>query len=146
MQLHELKSHNKKSKKRVGRGGKRGTTSGRGTKGQHSRSGRKLRPASRDLILRIPKLRGFANKPKSPKPVVVSLATLSAKLRTLSGGKMAPIVNLALLKQIGLVSDKYRGVVKILSDGEMAFPVTIRGCKVSDSAKAKIEKAGGTVK
>jgi len=65
MQLHELKPiHSNKQSKRVGRGGKRGTTSGSGTKGQKSRSGHRIRPAIRDLMRRLPKLRGTNNKPK----------------------------------------------------------------------------------
>jgi len=59
MQLHEVKPTTiNKSKKRIGRGGKRGTYSGRGIKGQKSRAGRKIRPAVRDLMQRTPKLRG----------------------------------------------------------------------------------------
>ena len=59
MQLHEIEIiHYNKDAKRVGRGGKRGKTCGRGQKGQKSRSGRKMRPAVRDLIQRLPKLRG----------------------------------------------------------------------------------------
>ena len=66
MQLHTLQPLNSlKGKKRVGRGGKRGTYSGRGQKGQRSRAGRKIRPAMRDLIQRLPKLRGAGNKRKS---------------------------------------------------------------------------------
>jgi large subunit ribosomal protein L15 len=62
MQLHLLKiSHPKLEKKRIGRGGKRGKTSGRGQKGQKSRSGHKIRPAERDFIQRLPKLRGKHN-------------------------------------------------------------------------------------
>lgn len=59
MQFHTLKRHtpNKKSQ-RVGRGGKRGKTAGRGTKGQNARAGRKKRPELRDFIKRVPKLRG----------------------------------------------------------------------------------------
>lgn len=59
MQFHSLKrkTPNKKSAA-VGRGGKRGKTSGRGTKGQNARAGRKKRPELRDFIKRIPKLRG----------------------------------------------------------------------------------------
>lgn len=59
MQLHLLKrkTPNKKSKQ-VGRGGTRGKTSGRGTKGQNARAGRKKRPELRDFIKRVPKLRG----------------------------------------------------------------------------------------
>ena len=64
MQLHEVTPiHKNKSKKRIGRGGKRGTYSGRGMKGQKSRSGHKIRPAIRDLMQRTPKLRGSSDKP-----------------------------------------------------------------------------------
>ena len=60
MQLHDLKPTNKlKSKKRVGRGGKKGTYSGKGVKGQKSRAGRKLEPPIRGLIKRYHKLRGY---------------------------------------------------------------------------------------
>jgi len=63
MQLHELKPRTvSKSKKRIGRGGKRGTYSGKGIKGQKSRAGRKIRPAIRDLKQRTPKLRGAKNQ------------------------------------------------------------------------------------
>lgn len=63
MQLHEVRPITKnKSKKRIGRGGKRGTYSGRGMKGQKSRAGRKIRPAVRDLMQRTPKLRGAKNQ------------------------------------------------------------------------------------
>jgi ribosomal protein L15 len=63
MQLHELKAENRTSnKKRIGRGGKRGTYSGKGMKGQKSRAGRKIRPSIRDLIQRTPKLRGAKDK------------------------------------------------------------------------------------
>ncbi len=62
MQLHQLQAdHPGKGIKRVGRGGKRGTFSGRGTKGQHSRAGRRIRPAERDYIQHLPKLRGVGN-------------------------------------------------------------------------------------
>jgi ribosomal protein L15 len=59
MQLHTLKrkTPNKRSKQ-VGRGGTRGKTAGRGTKGQNARAGRKKRPELRDVIKRVPKLRG----------------------------------------------------------------------------------------
>lgn len=62
MQLHTLQpKHPLKSKKRIGRGGKRGTYSGKGVKGQSARAGRKIRPGTRDLIQQIPKLRGARN-------------------------------------------------------------------------------------
>ena len=59
MQIHNVKRTTKlKTQTQVGRGGKRGKTSGRGTKGQKARSGHKIRPAFRDIIKKIPKLRG----------------------------------------------------------------------------------------
>jgi len=59
VQLHNIQPNTKrKTPKRVGRGGKRGTYSGRGLKGQKSRAGRKIRPQLRDIIKRIPKKKG----------------------------------------------------------------------------------------
>ena len=65
MQLHQIQpSHTRKTKRRVGRGGKRGTYCGRGTKGQRARAGKKLKPAIREIIKKIPKLRGYKLKRK----------------------------------------------------------------------------------
>lgn len=59
MQLHEISpTHRNTAKRRVGRGGKKGTYSGRGIKGQKARAGHKIRPALRDFVLKLPKLRG----------------------------------------------------------------------------------------
>lgn len=63
MQLHELKPiHKLKKRKRIGRGGKRGTYCGKGIKGQASRAGKRLEPIVRSLIKRYPKLRGYRFK------------------------------------------------------------------------------------
>ena len=60
MQIHELKpKHKNRGKKRVGRGGRKGTYSGKGMKGQKSRAGRKMVPIIRELIKRYPKLKGY---------------------------------------------------------------------------------------
>lgn len=68
MQLHELRpKHKIKKAKRIGRGGKRGTYSGRGMKGQKSRAGARFEPIIRGLIKRYPKLRGYRFKAKSVK-------------------------------------------------------------------------------
>ncbi|MDD5552006.1 MAG: hypothetical protein PHI88_02520 [Candidatus Pacebacteria bacterium] len=69
MQLHEIRPiHKLKQKKRVGRGGKKGTYCGRGVKGQKARAGAKIRPELRDLVKKIPKLRGYKFKyPKKNK-------------------------------------------------------------------------------
>ncbi len=73
MQFHNLQPKTKrKTSKAVGRGGTRGKTSGRGTKGQNARAGRKKRPELRDFIKRFPKLRGRGkNSFKAYKPKLV---------------------------------------------------------------------------
>ena len=138
MQLHQLKPiYKSKSKKRIGRGGKRGTYSGRGQKGQKSRAGRKIRPAERDLIQRLPKLRGFKNKPLRSKPAIVNLADLESKIA-------GNIINREILIKSGLIrkSDKR---IKILAEGEVKRALEVQGFDVSESAKKKIIAAGGKV-
>lgn len=138
MQLHQLKPNHKfKNKKRVGRGGKRGTYSGRGSKGQRARAGHRIRPAERDLIQRLPKLRGFKNKPLGSKAVVVNLADLERKIKT-------DVIDRKTLLEAGLLkkSDKK---VKILGVGEIKRPLQVNGLEISESAKKKIEAAGGKV-
>ena len=144
MQLHTIGSSNKKAKRRVGRGGKRGTTSGRGTKGQKSRSGHRIRPAVRDLLLRLPKRRGYKNRPQSEKPFIVSLSELEAKLKLFSGEKKALEINKEFLRELVIIPPSYSGVVKILN-GKIEMPVSIRGIKLSKSARENIEKAGGSI-
>ena len=147
MKLHDKKFRiREKSKQRIGRGGKRGSYSGRGVKGQKSRSGRKLRPAQRDLILRIPKLRGFRNKIKKDKPVIFNLEDLRVAITTNSKSGSSLTVNKELLIRSGIISPGYMGEIKILSQGNIGTPLTIEGIAVSKRTKEKIEKAGGNVK
>lgn len=135
MQLHNLSIKNRKEK-RIARGGKRGTTSGRGQKGQKSRSGHRIRPAQRDLLIRIPKLRGYRNKPKSMFNLVLNMADLE-KIK-------GDVINRDSLK--AFYGTSYREEIKILGRGEIKKAVKIEGIKVSKNAKEKIEKAGGSVK
>lgn len=140
MQLHQFMGNPNKIRRRIGRGGKRGSYSGRGVKGQKSRAGRRIRPAERDLIMRLPKLRGFANKPKSDKPYVFNLKDLSKEIKTHAESGKPFVVDKDFLKEIGLLPMRYKGDVKILGVGEIGLPVKIRGIKLSKSAKMKIEK------
>jgi preprotein translocase subunit SecY len=78
MLINQIKFRLKK-KKRIGRGGKKGNYSGRGIKGQKARAGRKIRPAERDIILKLPKLRGIKFKPLKEKPYVVNLEDINEK-------------------------------------------------------------------
>ncbi|HEU0080731.1 MAG TPA: uL15 family ribosomal protein [Candidatus Paceibacterota bacterium] len=146
MQIHNLirKTPNE-PKPLVGRGGKRGKTSGRGTKGQLSRSGNKKRPELRDFIKRIPKLRGEGKKgglksiAKAAVPVPLSALEKGFK----SGDRIEP----ATLVEQGIVEkiDGNYPRIKILGDGEVTKAFTVSGVEVSASAKAALEKAGGKV-
>jgi large subunit ribosomal protein L15 len=131
MKLHTLtKSH--KRKQQIGRGGKRGTTAGRGTKGQRSRSGHRIRPAERDLIMRIPKLRGYRNKPKTDTVKVFNAGVISEKLKSYVKAGAPLEIDVALLKTAGLLSKNFKGEVKILAGGgAFAFPFSVKGIKVS---------------
>jgi len=146
MQLHQLKpKHKLKEKKRIGRGGKRGTYSGRGIKGQKSRAGRKLAPVIRELIKKHPKLRGYKFGPKvknQKSKVIINLEKLENEF------KAGEIVNPKNLLAKGLIS-KTKGKmpgVKILAKGKISKKLIIENCQVSKAAEKAIEKTGGTVK
>lgn len=145
MQLHQLKPiHKFKKDKRVGRGGKRGTYSGRGIKGQKARAGRRMKPLIRDMIKRYPKLRGYRQIVKDQKSniAVLNLDILENKFKT--GEKVNPEI---LLER--KIINKIKGEapkVKILGGGSIKKALVLENCDVSKSAKEKIEKAGGTIK
>lgn len=144
MQLHDLKSNTgSKSRKRVGRGGKKGTYSGRGVKGQKSRAGRKMEPMIRGIFKRFPKLRGSTSE-LMPKVLlhIVNLADLQEKFP--QGGEITPKI-LIESQLIGTIKGKMP-MVKILSKGEIKAKFQVSGCLISESAKKAIEKAGGVVK
>ncbi|MEK7507696.1 MAG: uL15 family ribosomal protein [Patescibacteria group bacterium] len=146
MKLHQIKLKvRKRSKQRIARGGKRGSYSGRGVKGQKSRSGRKLRPAQRDLILRIPKLRGFRNKAKKNKPIIFNLKDLYLAIKTNSVPNVPLTINKEFLVRSGMVSLKYTGEIRILSQGDIDAPLSIEGISVSKRTREKIEKANGKI-
>lgn len=142
MQIHQLKpEHSKKRKMRVGRGGKKGTYSGRGVKGQKSRAGRKMVPIIRELIKRYPKLRGYKFN-MDTSSVVINLDVLE---KTSNEGEIISPEN--LLKK-GLIS-RIKGRtpdVKILGNGKLTKKLVVEKCKVSKTAKGAIEKAGGNIK
>ncbi len=142
MQLHNIKSNIRlKNKKRIGRGGRRGTYSGKGQKGQKSRAGHRIRPMLRDVIKRIPKKRGYRFKSIKEKPAVVNLEIIEKKFK--NGEKITP----ASLFGAGIIK-KMNGElpsIKILGGGNITKNVFVVGCAVSASAKEKIEKAGGKI-
>ena len=141
MQMHEISSETRGRRgRRVGRGGKRGTYSGRGMKGQRARAGGKLRPALRDFVKSVPKLRGqeFPAMPHRARTKAVNLSDLQSAFR--QGGAVTP----KTLVSSGLLSSP-KTPVKLLGGGEAPKGLLVRGIAVSRAARKKIEDAGGTV-
>ena len=143
MRIHELSpvNHSRKDRKRVGRGpgSGHGKTACRGHKGQKARSGGGVRPGfeggQMPLHRRLPK-RGFTNIFKR-EYVIINLSTLSRF-------EPGTIIDLEVLKKTGLVKREKDGV-KLLGDGEISHPLVVKANKVSRTARAKIEAAGGRV-
>lgn len=145
MQAHELKPTTKNSKAKViGRGGKRGKTSGKGHKGQKARAGNSTRLELRDQIKKIPKLRGRgvnSNKSVQSRSQSVNLADIESLF--VADSKVTPV---KLLEKgiIRRVSGKIP-VIKILGTGQLTKKIDVAGCLVSKVAAEKINQAGGTV-
>jgi large subunit ribosomal protein L15 len=144
MQLNQIKPTIKKvGKKRIGRGGKKGTYSGKGIKGQKSRAGAKFEPAIRLFIKKYHKLKGYRfRKHFQEEKVIVNVFMLEKKFNS---GDTVNVKSLIEKNLIRLV-DKKEPLVKILSKGDITKKLNIEDCLVSKSAKEKIEKAGGSVK
>lgn len=145
MQLNDLKPKegSRKSRKRVGRGNSSGygTTAGRGTKGQLSRSGggkgAGFEGGQQPLAMRLPKLPGFTNHNR----VEYAPVNVSRLERLYEAGET---VDADSLLAKGVIKHDYIPV-KVLGDGEITKALTVKVDKVSASAKAKIEAAGGKV-
>ena len=142
MQIHQIIPKTKSKKgKYIGRGGKRGTYSGRGIKGQKARAGRKMRPEIRDMIKKLPKKRGYRFKSFQKDSVIVNLESLNKKLADNSEITPKILVENELVKMRGGKIPS----VKILGKGEINKKFYVSGCLLSKSAKEKIEKANGKV-
>lgn len=145
MQLHDLSPApgSRKPRKRVGRGhgSGHGGRSGRGDKGQLSRAGGGKGPGfeggQNPLHMRLPKLPGFKNRFRTEYAVVNV-----SRLEGLFGA--GDVVDIDALVAKGVIKSQTTPV-KVLGDGELTKKLTVRVDKVSGSARAKIEAAGGTV-
>lgn len=145
MQLNDLRpaEGSRKNRKRVGRGNSsgNGTTAGRGTKGQLSRSGggksAGFEGGQNPLAMRLPKLPGFTNHNRI-QYAPVNIARLEACFND------GDVVDGATLVEKGIIK-KATQPVKVLGDGELTKALTVKVDKVSASAQAKIEAAGGKV-
>ena len=130
----------KKDRKRVGRGDGSGygTYSGRGCKGQKSRSGFRMRPGFEggqlQIIKRLPRKRGFVNVFRKE----YSIVKLGALNIFEAGSEVTPekMVANGVVKSLKLP-------IKILADGDIEHPLMVKADKFSAAAKAKLEAAGG---
>jgi large subunit ribosomal protein L15 len=131
-------------RKRLGRGpaSGQGKTAGRGSKGQKARSGGGARPGfeggQMPLYRRLPK-RGFLPYGGKTEYALVNVKTLAARFAA------GAVVDPDALVQAGLVKRSGRGAVKVLGDGELGHALTVKAHKVSESARRKVEAAGGRV-
>lgn len=145
MRLHTIKPNPgaKHRRKRLGIGESsgKGKTSGKGHKGQKARSGGSIRlgfeGGQMPIYRRLPK-RGFNNKAFKTSYAVVNLDSLE---KNFSAGD---IVNEDVLRKNGLVKGRFDGI-KILARGEITKSLKIQVDEVSESARIKIESAGGSV-
>jgi large subunit ribosomal protein L15 len=143
MKLHELKpaEGSTKNRKRIGRGvgSGWGKTAGRGSKGHNARSGGGVRPGfeggQMPLHRRLPK-RGFTNIFKAEVAIV--------NVRDLKRFETGAVVDEPALVRSGLVKGRHDGI-KLLGQGEIKIPLTVKINAISHSAKEKIEAAGGSV-
>jgi len=143
MKLHELKPVEgaRHSKKRVGRGTGSGSgkTSGRGHKGQNSRSGGGVRPGfeggQTPLFKRLPK-RGFTNINRKEYDIV--------NIQQLNCFKEGTVVNSVKLIKQGLIDKDYK-MIKVLGNGELNIKLTVVAHKFSKSAEKGIIEAGGKI-
>ena len=132
--------NSKHARKRVGRGNGsgHGTYSGRGCKGQKSRSGHSMRPGFEGgqlpLIKRLPRKRGFVNIFRTE----YSTVNLDKLGIFESGSEVTP----EKLVAAGVVKSR-RHPIKILANGDISYPLVVKANKFSAAAKAKIEAAGG---
>ena len=135
------REHPNKKAQQVGRGGTRGKTAGRGGKGQTARAGNKRRPEIRDIIKKLPKLRGYRFNSGLIKSSPVNVGSLNI----FSAGSVISPKTLFENNLIRKVGGKLPSV-KILGTGDINIKVSVVDCIVSKTARVKIEKALGTIK
>lgn len=140
MQIHQIQVKSKnKDRKRVGRGGKRGTYSGRGVKGQASRAGKRIRPAIRDFIQKIPKLRGVPASRYKKQGVkqyrvvyqIVNLDILDAKFK--DGETVSP--KALLDKKLVRRMKKKMPRIKILGRGKLSKKLMFEDVEMSEAVR-----------
>ena len=147
MKLNTLSNKNKRNKKRLGRGigSSKGKTSGRGHKGQKSRSGvaiKSFEGGQMPLYRRLPK-RGFKSMHKKNLIAIISLSRIQEILKKQKNFSKDKI-SLLNLQKSKLINKKYKKL-KVLGSGELKDKLKVEVNSISKSAKEKIEKLGGQV-
>mgnify|MGYP001568539599 FL=1 len=125
MQIHQITKNKKiiRNARRIGRGGKRGTYSGKGIKGQKSRAGAKIRPAEREILKKIPKLRGYRFKAFRLQPATVTVLDLEKKYN--DGDTVTPerlVAAKLITRQRGRIPNR----VKILGKGKLTKKIIFK--------------------
>ena len=142
MQTHQIKrTHKLKKAKQIARGGRRGKQAGRGGKGQTARAGNSVRPALRDEIKKLPKLRGHGINRSHTVVYTDPKRFAIVNVGSLNIFEDGEVVNPTSLVAKGLVSLRHGKLptVKILSKGALTKKVKIENCKVSKAAEEKLK-------
>jgi large subunit ribosomal protein L15 len=140
MQIHNLKPKTKIQKsQRIGRGGKRGTYSGKGGKGQTAHGGRKIPSELKEQILRLPKLRGATNRTVKVEIFEIQLKTLVQKC---PDNFKVSLESLRKIKLLPKRVTKFKIIGKASLIDKKLF---LKNCPITKTGAALIEKAGGKV-
>lgn len=148
MQKHSLtRTAVGKTARRVGRGGKRGKTSGKGHKGQKARAGNSTRPEMRDIIKKLPKRRGYGkNRARTVVPGrgmrAVSLALLETHFNDGEVVTAKELVSRGIVRRVGGRPPQ----VKIVAGGELKKKLTVSGVSLTEAARDAVQKAGGDIR
>ena len=136
MQIHQMtQPSTARNVRRIGRGGKRGTYSGKGIKGQKSWAGAKMRPAEREILKKIPKLRGYRFKSFRLQPETVTIVDLEKKFN--NGDIVSPeslLEHKLIKKQRGRMPNR----VKILAKGKLTKKLIFKNILFSDAAEKAV--------
>lgn len=141
MQIHQIKRPKLRVRRRVGRGGTKGNYSGRGIKGQNARAGSSRRPAIRDFIRKIPKLRGvpasrYKKQGRKQYDIVYQVVNLDVLNKKFKDGETVSPETLLQKKLVRRIKGK-EPRVKILGRGKLKKALKFENVAMSESVKSK---------
>lgn len=143
MQIHQIQRPKRRVRRRVGRGGTKGNYSGRGIKGQNARAGSSRRPAIRDFIRKIPKLRGvpasrYKKRGSKQYNIANQVINLDALNRKFKDGEVVSPETLLQKKLVRRIKGRMPHV-KILGRGELGKKIEFVGVEMSNAVKSKVK-------